>query len=253
MPGALPPDSTRVYDERIGLMGDSRGRGGQAADFPDGTRVYDLPGAMADSGGGRHAGPAAHRAAGEPPVRRRGAESYQGAQGSHGSHGSSAGFGGRGGGLRPEVRRKALITAAVAVPAMLGLSVALAMSSSGKSPDGGAPGPGPAQQTDVPTAGTGTDDTVPPTEPVPTSTSVYGHPYTKHTYTAYPTYARSSGYGSPSSATDPASTGSRSGQPTDTGSGSSSQSGPPSSTNSTSQETSTPPSTPSSRPSSSPS
>ena len=241
-PGALPPDATRVYDDRISPMSDLGGRGGHAADFPEGTRVYDLPGAMADSGGGRHAGPATRHGAAEPPVRRRGAETH---------HGASPGFGGRRGGLRPDVRRKALITAAVAVPAMLGLSVALAVSSSGKSPDGGAPGSGPAQQTDVPAAGTDTGDPVPPTEPVPTSTSVYGHSSAHHTYTAYPTSGRSSGYGSPS-ATDPSSTG-RFEQPTDTGStGASSQAGPPSSANSASQGTSTPPSSASSHPSSSP-
>lgn len=242
VPGTLPPDATRVYDERINPMNDSGGRGGRAADFPDGTRVYDLPGAMADSGGGRHAGPPTRHGAGEPPVRRRGAETH---------HGTSPGLGGRGGGLRPDVRRKALITAAVAVPALLGLSVALAVSSSGKSPDGGAPGPGPAQQTDAPSGGTGTDDQVPPTEPVPTSTSVFGHTSPHRTYTAYPTSGHSSGYGS-SSATDPTSTG-RSGQPTGTGpSGTSSQPGPPSSTNSSSQGMTTP-SSPSSHPSSSPS
>jgi tRNA A-37 threonylcarbamoyl transferase component Bud32 len=245
VPGAMPPDATRVYDERISPMNDSGGRGGHAADFPDGTRVYDLPGAMADSGGGRHAGPATRHGAAEPPVRRRGAETH---------HGTSGGFGGRagrGGGLRPDVRRKALITAAVAVPALLGLSVALAVSSSGKSPDGGAPGPGPAQQSDVPSAGTGTDDLVPPTEPVPTSTSVYGHTSSHHTYTTYPT-GHSSGYGS-SSAAGPSSTG-RSGQPTDTGStGASSQPGQPTSGNSTSQGTTTPPSSASSHPSSTPS
>ncbi|MEY9930068.1 putative Ser/Thr protein kinase [Catenulispora sp. GP43] len=242
MPGAMPPEATRVYDERIAPMADSGGRGGHAADYPDGTRVYDLPGAMADSGGGRHAGPPTHHGAGEPPVRRRGAEPHQGASG---------GYGGRGGGLRPDMRRKALITAAVAVPAVLGLSVALAVSSAGKSPDGGAPGPGPAQQTDVPTAGTGTDDTVPPTEPVPTSTSVYGHTYPHHTYTTYPTYGHTSGSGSPASAADSTSTGSRSGPPTDTGTtATSSQPGVPSST-STSQGPTTPPSSVSSHPSSS--
>lgn len=242
VPGVLPPDATRVYDQRTTPMNDSGGRGGQPADFPDGTRVYDLPSAMADSGGGRHAGPPTHHGATEPPVRRRAAETH---------HGTSPGFGGRRGGLRPDVRRKALITAAVAVPALLGLSVALAVSSSGKSPDGGAPGSGPAQQTDAPSAGTGTDDLVPPTEPLPTSTSLYGHSSPHRTYTTYPTNGHLSG-GSSSTA-DPTSTG-RSGQPTGTGSsGASSQPGQPTSGNSTSQGSATPPSSASSHPSSGPS
>jgi tRNA A-37 threonylcarbamoyl transferase component Bud32 len=246
---AMPPDATRVYDERIAPMSDSGGRGGHAADFPDGTRVYDqLPSSLTDSGG-RHASHT-HRAVDEPPVRRRGADSYQGA-----SQGASTGFGGRGGGLRPDVRRKAIITAAVAVPALLGLSVALAMSSSGKSPDGGGPASGPAQQTDQPTATTGTGDPVPPTEPVPTSTSLYGHTgYPHHTSSTYPSYTRSSVYGTSTSSADPTTTGSRTGQPTEpTSTTSSSQPGPPTSTGSTSQAPTTPPSSPSSRPSSSPS
>ncbi|MEY9859483.1 tRNA A-37 threonylcarbamoyl transferase component Bud32 [Catenulispora sp. GAS73] len=246
-------DGTRVYDERIAPMSDSGGRRGHAADFPDGTRVYDeLPTSMTDSGG-RHAGHAGHTshashsrraAADEPPVRRRGADSYQSA---------STGLGGRGGGLRPDTRRKALITAAVAVPALLGLSVALAMSSSGKSPDGGGPASNPAQQSDQPTATTGTDDLVPPTEPVPTSTSVYGHTgYPHHTYSTYPSYTRSSAYGTSTSSGEPTATGSRTGQPTGpTSTTSSSQPGPPTSTGSTSQGPTTPPTSPSTQGSSS--
>ena len=242
VPGAMPPDATRVYDERTAPMADPGGRGGHAADFPDGTRVYDLPSAMADSGGGRHAGPPTHRAA----------TSLRSAAGApRPTKARLTGFGGRGGGLRPDVRRKALITAAVAVPALLGLSVALAMSSSGKSPDGGAPGPGPAQQTDVPSAGTGhRRPGAADRAGAHLDQRLRAHVRAPHV-TTYPSNGHSSGFGSSASATDPTSTG-RSGQPTDTGSAAaSSQSGLPTSGNSTSQGTSTPPSSASSYPSSS--
>ncbi|MBS2538947.1 serine/threonine protein kinase [Catenulispora sp. NF23] len=247
-PADFPADGTRVYEEIPASLGDSGGRHGHAA-VPDGTRVYDaLPASLADSGG-RRAG-SGYEPDGydpeEPPIRRRGAaEPYAG---------GTTGLGGRGGGLRgglrPEVRRKAFITAAVAVPAVLGLSVALAMSSSGKSPDGGQPAPGTAQQTDAPTA-TGTEDTVPPTEPVPTSTSTYEHTYSHHSPSSYPSYTHSSAAGTSSSSTDPT-TSSRSDQPTDTSTtSSSSSSGLPSSTDSSTQGASSPSSPPASHPTSS--
>jgi serine/threonine-protein kinase len=253
-------DGTRVYDAIPSPLSDSVGRRGRAADLPDATRVWDAPiDPMADSGGrraggahaggqgGTHAGAhggahgATHHSA-SPPMRRRGAEPDQG---------PATGFGGRGGGLRPEMRRKALIAAAVAVPAVLGLSVALAMSSSGKSPDSG-PAPGPAQQSDVPSSGSATDDLTQPTEPVPTSTSYSGHTgYSHHTYSTYPSSTRSSTYGSSSSATDPSTSGSRSDQSTGPSTTPSSSGGQPSATGSSSQAPSTPSSTAPSHPASS--
>jgi len=243
-------DGTRVYDG-LAPMTDSVGRRAHAAASPDATRVYDERVSPMTDSVGRHAGGPPAYAAEEPPVRRRGApEPYQGS-----SHGSSSGFGGRGGGLRPDVRRKALITAAVAVPAVLGLSVALAVSSSGKSPDGGSPAPGPAQQTDVPTSGS-TDDTLPASEPIPPATSSYGHTgYPHRSYTSSPSSTHSSAYGSSPSSTEPTATGSRADPsttppttPASTGSGSL-----PSTTSSTSQGPTSQSSTPSSRPTSSPS
>ena len=226
-------------------MAESGGRRSHAADAPDATRVFDERVSPMSDSVGRHAGGPAY-AAEEPPVRRRGApEPYQG---------SSSGFGGRGGGLRPDMRRKALITAAVAVPAVLGLSVALAVSSSGKSPDGGSPAPGPAQQSDTPSSGS-TDDTVPSSEPIPASTSSYGHTgYTHHTYTPYPPSTRGSADGSSTSVTGPSGTGSRTDQPTGPASTPSTSSDSSSSTtSSTSQGPTSPSSTASSHPTSSPS
>ncbi|NUR26486.1 MAG: serine/threonine protein kinase, partial [Catenulispora sp.] len=130
--------------DRHDPLADSGGRHGRAAafgeaaasDVPDATRVFETEPA------GRHASPTS-----EIPLRRRAVEAG-GASPSPAPRADTA-------------RRRALVTAAVAVPALLGLTVALVVNASGStSPSGGnGTGPGVGQPADLPTSyGTSRDD-----------------------------------------------------------------------------------------------
>ena len=154
-PAEFPgPDATRAFET------DSGGRRGRPADLPapDATRVFET------EPGGRHAATA------ETPLRRRAAEP--------GGSGASGGRGASSGARNDAARRRTLVTAAVAAPALLGLTVALVMNSSGSAPKapGSGPGPGAAQPADQPTTyGTDGDHGTPSWTSSSSSAPYYPH------------------------------------------------------------------------------
>jgi serine/threonine-protein kinase len=233
--GPSGPSSHSAFEEtarleaettRLAAFSDSGGRRGRPADVPvpDATRVFET------ESGGRHA-------ASEAPPRRRAAE--PGVAGTAVTAGTSPGRRGVSAGSRTDAaRRRTLVTAAVAAPALLGLTVALVMNSSSDSSSkapGSGPGPGAAQPVDQPTT-YGTSD-------------AYGAPYSTASTSSAPYYPRSTHHGSGAPATYGSGTQSATGTHTSTPNVPSSSAGDPSSTATSS---SAPPTTPTSTVPSSP-
>ncbi|GAA1968650.1 serine/threonine protein kinase [Catenulispora subtropica] len=162
-PGRPDLDETATLPESGGRRGrPSPDATARPADLPDATRVFEA------EPGGRHASPTS-----EIPLRRRAAEPGAFA----GVAAPSSGRGASPASRTDAARRRTLVTAAVAAPALLGLTVALVVNASGSSPSSGGTGTGPgaAHQADLPTSYDTSSDAGKAYPPSSSSSAGYGH------------------------------------------------------------------------------